>query len=109
MSIKNPNIAKAYAALAMEVGEAVAAQDFDGASALLKIMKDLASLREPAIIDGLDKAEREYIHGAHHVEAIKAVRARTQVTLKDAKDLVDAYRHKHNLMPKPETFGPSTY
>lgn len=53
------------------------------------------------LIDGLNYKERTDIHASpsNKILTIKNVRERTGLGLKEAKDLVEAYQTKHNLIP----------
>lgn len=49
-------------------------------------------------VDGLTEDERQMAGRGMLIDAIKAVRSRTGVGLKEAKDVVEAFRHKNHAV-----------
>jgi ribosomal protein L7/L12 len=53
----------------------------------------------------LNEVEREFCRTNNPIQAIKSVRDRLNMSLKDAKDKVDTYREAEGLRPPQPTWG----
>jgi hypothetical protein len=65
-----------------------------------KIRDSVAELHfEESRDHGLTKSERDHVHNQKYIQAIKDVRARTGLGLREAKDVVDKYRQANPSQP----------
>jgi hypothetical protein len=61
-----------------------------------------------AALDGLSKTEVAFIKAGQPIQAIKAIRERTGLGLKEAKDKMDAWRDKH-MRVEIDSYGSRRY
>lgn len=55
----------------------------------------------------LNETERDFCRANNPIQAIKSIRERFSLGLKEAKDIVDAYRAAEGLIPARQTWGQS--
>lgn len=93
---------------------------YDAAHTLLDAIKlvdqVIESQRESGLYMGLTKTERDLIQGNQWIDAIKSVRARTKtpacpqgISLKEAKDMVVAYRDTLAVVSTDQYGNASSY
>lgn len=82
--------------LEASIAHCITSKDFSRARALLDIVETLSAL--PAGKDELTDKEISVLRAEGLVSAIKELRSRAGLTLKEAKDLIDSYIAKNGLV-----------